>query len=342
MADLYYLSFRDIASASTGVTAGEVYALDGVGPDTAWPGAGVSGANWVPWDKVPDLFRNKRVCFVVHGFNVDRDRGVRGGGPVSQECEGLGSLGLAISSLDMVVTVLWPGDGFLGWSWFTAYDHSKTTGARFAAFLVSSAFTASEVSFVSHSLGARVVLETVAQTVPLHPRFAFGAAVLAAAAVDDNALDDPEYAVAAAALRRIVILSSRMDEVLKVFFTLGSIAEQALWSSYDGDARALGRYGPAFTAGSPAPPKTEWYEIQPQIGQDHGDYLPAPWLAPRRRTDGRPSARRSGPSAATCSTGANPRRTSPIGPTTTPPGSAPTGRRSSERPRAASPPRSRR
>lgn len=280
MDKLYYLAFRDIASSSTGVTAGELYALDPVTPATAWPPVQLTGASWTPWSQVAEVFRGKRVCFVIHGFNFNVDHGVKAGGPMSQEYEGLGPLGLAMSGADLVVTVLWPGDGLIGWSWFTALQHSRTVGARFADFLTSPAFTGSEVSFISHSLGARVVLETVAQTCKRTSKIRFDTAVLTAAAVDDTALDDAELAAGSAALRRIVILSSLEDGVLKVFFTAGAAVECALWRDYDTDTRALGRYGPAFKPDSSNPAKTEWYEILSSEGQDHGDYLPRGWTPP--------------------------------------------------------------
>jgi hypothetical protein len=278
MADLYFLAFRDIASASTGVTAGEVYVLRDVAPAMLWATVGLTGASWVPWDQVAGVFHGKRVCFVVHGFNVDAGHGIKSGGPAAQEFEALGQLGLAMTAADIVVTVLWPGDGLIGWSWFTAFGHAETTGARFADFLTSSAVGAAEVSFISHSLGARVVLETITQTDARNLGVVFDTAILTAAAVDDTALD--AYPTAAAALRRIVVISSTQDHILKLFFTLGDLAESVLWSSYDGDSRALGRFGPKFKTGSSAPAKTEWYEIRPAIGQDHGDYLPAGGTAP--------------------------------------------------------------
>jgi hypothetical protein len=275
---VYYLAFRDVASSSIGVTVGEVYSLPAV-PGTDWRQARLAGANWVPWAQVADVFRNKHVLFVLHGFNVDANHGIKSCGPAAQEYEALGNLGLAIDGVDLVVPVLWPGDGLIGWSWFNAYGSSAATGAKFADFLTSSAFTGSVVSFFSHSLGARVVLETIAKTPPTS-RFSFDTAVLTAAAVDDNALDDPQYAKASAQLKRIVVVSSMKDEVLKVYFTIGSAVERALWRSYDGTTRALGRYGPAFADASPVPQKTEWYEVRPEIGQDHGDYLPAGWNPP--------------------------------------------------------------
>jgi hypothetical protein len=273
MTDLYYLAFRDLQSTGTGVTSGEVYVQRNVTPATAWPKINPADFEWVSWDQVPNVFRNKRVCFLVHGFNVPADHAVWCEGPAAQEFETLGTLGLKIAAADIVVTVIWPGDGLLGWNWFTSYSHSKDTGAKFAEFIASSAFTGSEISFVSHSLGARVVLETVAQANGARARFA--TAVLMAAAVDDNALDDKEYAAASAALQRIVVLSSMKDEILEYLFTAGSFVERALWWDYDGTSRALGRYGPAFAANSKVPATTEWYEIRPDVGQDHGDYLPA-------------------------------------------------------------------
>jgi hypothetical protein len=76
-----------------------------------------------------------------------------------------------------------------------------------------------------------------------------------------------------------------MDQVLKLYFTAGDfaqnlLAEAGLWFNYHGDTRALGRNGPAFGSKSKGPPKTEWYDIRPTVGQDHGDYLPAASTAP--------------------------------------------------------------
>jgi hypothetical protein len=273
MPDLYYLAFRDLSTTSTGVMSGEVYKQADVSPTTNWPKTSPSDLIRVPWGDVPGLFRGQRVCFLVHGFNVPATHAIWCEGPAAQEFEALGKLGLQITAADIVVTVMWPGDGLLGWNWFTAYGHSKETGRNFVDFLTQNAAQASEISFISHSLGARVVLETVAQA--KDKDLPFGTAVLMAAAVDDNALDDGEYSAASAALKRIVVLSSMQDEVLEYLFTAGSLVERALWWSYDGTSRALGRYGPAFAANSKVPAKTEWYEIKPSVKQGHHNYLPA-------------------------------------------------------------------
>lgn len=277
MGDLYYLSLRDIASRSTAVTSAEVYRQPGVDVDTSWPDARLTGADWVSWDQAPGLFRDKRVCFVVHGFNVNLDHGVKGSGPVAQEFEALGTFALQVTGADLAVSVLWPGDGFIVTSWFTSIRHATVAGERFAEFLTSRAFPASEVSFFTHSLGARLALETMRKTTAVDPRYPFDTAVLTAAAVADNTLDNPRYAGAVGALRRIVVLSSTQDTVLSGVFVPGDIVENALWWGYGGNGRALGRFGPAFKKGSPYPAKTEWYAVRPRVDQNHGDYLPSGW-----------------------------------------------------------------
>lgn len=277
MADLYYLALRDIASKSTAVTTAELYRLPGVSSATPWLTAELSGAHWVPWGEVPKLFRNKRVCFVVHGFNVNTDHGVKGSGPVAQEFEALGRFAIEMTGADIVVPVLWPGDGFIVTSWFTAIDHVNSAGKRFAEFLTSSAFPASEVSFLTHSLGARLALETMRHTLGIRADYPFDTAITMAAAVADNTLDNPRYAKALTALRRIVVLSSTQDTVLSGVFVAGDIVENALWWNYGGNGRALGRFGPAFKANSPYAAKTEWYAIRPGRDQRHGDYLPSGW-----------------------------------------------------------------
>ena len=61
----------------------------------------------------------------MHGFNANVDHGVKGGGPAAQEFEALGYCrALQITGADLVVPVLWPGDGFIVTSWFTAIPNA--------------------------------------------------------------------------------------------------------------------------------------------------------------------------------------------------------------------------
>jgi hypothetical protein len=61
-----------------------------------------------------------------------------------------------------------------------------------------------------------------------------------------------------------------------VAFPSANLIEQAIHSHDGGANDAMGRYGPRLTATSRALGKTEWYEIPPQVGQGHSDYLPHP------------------------------------------------------------------
>ena len=293
MADLYYLSFRDITSLSTGVTAGEVYRQPNVGGQTDWSNIDLSSGEWVPWGQVGDVFRGKRVCFILHGFNVPTVNGVKSCGPAAQAYEDIGDFALNLTGADLVVPVLWPGDGFILWSYFTATAHCQSVGARFTDFLRSRAFTAASISFISHSLGARVVLETVSQTIKASantPRVPFETAILMAAAVDDDALDAQSFVAVtgSSGLRRVVVLSSMADTVLEYAFPPGDAGDGLLFQGFDPDLRALGRYGPSFSDNSTAAAKTEWYAIK--AGQNHGDYLPVGAAPPTQGWTDKPKA----------------------------------------------------
>lgn len=110
----------------------------------------------------------------------------------------------------------------------------RLTRKYFAQLIASSATQMARVSFVTHSMGARVVLETVQQTLIAAKKSGrrtprFDTAILTAAATSDEVLDDPDYADAVAAIERFVIVSSRADTVLSGAFPLGDAVEQFLW-----------------------------------------------------------------------------------------------------------------
>ncbi|QUD87948.1 alpha/beta hydrolase [Phenylobacterium montanum] len=292
------LSFRDMSTPqASAVTSAAVYELDVDGPAFSWNPP--PKLTLVDWDQVKAAWRGKHVCFVVHGFNVGRDNGYTSFGCASQEMApdgalpGMGAPGpwdLTASGIDVAVPVLWAGDWYLPINYPFLLPDVRLTGAHFADLILSAATQMSRVSFVSHSMGARVVLETVQQTLAKAakkgyrtPRF--DTALLTAAAASDEVLDDPNYALAVAAIERFVVVSSRADRVLSLAFPPGNAVEQALWPNDPGADAALGRYGPRLKTGSAALGKTEWYEIpqgtgDPRFNQGHEDYFPWPWQDP--------------------------------------------------------------
>ncbi len=297
---MYIISFRDLAAAKSGaVTPAAVFWIDGVGADFAWNDPASlrrrfadRSARYVPWDEVRTALAGKHVCFVIHGFNVGRDDGYASCGALSQQLSGQGkpwpdttvtSIESATGGVGLLMPVLWPGDGLVpGISYPTEMGDVYETGRRFAEFLLSEARGLSRASFISHSLGARVVLETVQRTMAagkgVPPRFE--TAVLTAPAADDGVLDEPRYGAAVAALRRIVIVSSQEDDVLEDVFPAGDRVESWIWSRERASKRALGYSGPRkLKKASPAAGKLEWFDATTDsVG--HDGYFPTPLERP--------------------------------------------------------------
>jgi hypothetical protein len=287
------LSFRDMTTARcSAVTAASFFELSQVDPEFDWKGP--PPLRSVTWLQAGARLAGKHVGFLVHGFNVNRDFGYTGFGAVSQEMTyGEGALpvagfpraraNLAVAGIDLLVPVLWAGDWYLPVNYPFLLPDIRRTGAYFADLFLSGAARPARVSFMTHSMGARVVLETVQQTLSgaaarQRPPV-FETCLFTAPAVSDEVLDDSNYADAVAAVERFVVVSSRADTVLSGAFPWGNAVEQALWPRDPGADDALGRYGPRLKPGSAALGKTEWYEIPLNVGQNHGDYVPSP-LAP--------------------------------------------------------------
>lgn len=291
---MYVLSFRDMSLARCGaVTSAAIYETPAMGSGFAWTPPNTKAMRLVGWDEVALKFRRKHVCFLIHGFNVDRDNGYLSLGPLAQEMMGQGTLrtqaapagplDLHTPGIDLVVPVLWPGDWYSPVNYPFVLPDARTTGQNFAEFIWSSATGMARVSFLTHSFGARVVLETVQRAWSAKGRYPlpiFDTAIITAGAASDTVLDSPAYADAVtSALQRIVVVSAATDSVLAGDFPIGNAVEQALWSNDAGTNVALGHAGPRLTASSAARSNTTWFDLgvlAPAVDQQHGDYLPAP------------------------------------------------------------------
>jgi pimeloyl-ACP methyl ester carboxylesterase len=169
----------------------------------------------------------------------------------------------------------WPGDADW-WSFFDKLDflvypaavHTAVNAAKELADLLWEMPNLERVSFVGHSLGCRVVLETLpllrTRTLPM-----IGRVVLMAAAVPSEMLEYGgqfhgllmELAAEGTAIR---VLHSMQDTVLHYAFPPG----QSLAGGKEASARALGRFGP-----SPLIPGYRATLSQREIaGAGHGDY----------------------------------------------------------------------
>jgi hypothetical protein len=208
------------------------------------------------------ILRGKNILFATHGFNVNYQNGACCLGNLETYLISIG----ALRSSDLFIGVLWPGD-----FWIPAINYpfegdvSIDCGIRLAKFCNNLASSAASFSFVSHSLGARLMLQAVsglnrrARTV-----------CLTAAAINRDCLQT-EYVKAAENVDAIYILSSHNDLVLKLAFPVGDVISDILNSDHTPFESALGLDGPPMADTLGIVPPWQTPEIPPY---DHGDYLP--------------------------------------------------------------------
>jgi hypothetical protein len=210
------------------------------------------------------LFRaavsGQHVLVATHGFNVNFVDGV---GALSY----WGSLlQLDPPTPSVFVGLLWPGDSV----WAHGLDYpvepkvADETGERLAPFLDDVFADAASISFASHSLGARVVLQTVKLMSRSSRRL-----TLMAGAIDDNCLN-AEFQPATPKVAEISALASKKDMVLGLAFPLGNLFAGIIDQGHPWWRGALGRYGPTkpWPANFEAP-----FQIPGNWGYGHHDYL---------------------------------------------------------------------
>jgi hypothetical protein len=215
------------------------------------------------------LGAGRSLTFLAHGFNVTREVG-------RTNLDGFARAAAALEpQLDQrCVGVLWPGDDFLSPLTYSLEESDADRTARELARTITRRMSGvSRPNFVAHSLGCRVVLETM--VLLLREGIACGEVVLMAAAVDSDALArSRRYAAAVRAATRVSILSSTADLVLQIAFPAGDFLASLLHGGYT--RAALGRVGShaARNPFEPVPPNVRDRPIG-RFGVGHGDYLPS-------------------------------------------------------------------
>lgn len=201
------------------------------------------------------------VFFVTHGFEVDQPTGIK-------------ELGAWLGNLQVgsavKIGILWPGDASL--KLFVDYivegREAIQSGNFLSDFLNNNFAGAVSLSFASHSLGARVVLQTISG-------LAAGARVrrvlLMAGAIDNTCLVD-EYASAANKIEQLSLLASTRDEVLAFAFPLGNPLMGIIDRGHPYYRAALGHQGPAQPF-PPAPRLQAQWQIPSEWAYGHHDYL---------------------------------------------------------------------
>ena len=208
--------------------------------------------------------RGRHVLIATHGFNVNRAAGIA-------SLSNWGTL-LQFDASSLFIGLLWPGDS----TWAHGLDYpgeprvADDAAKIIAPFLDANFTSAASVSFASHSLGARVILETISLlNLPVRR------AIIMAGAIDDNCLNT-EFEAAAAKIGTISALASKKDEVLSAAFPLGNLFAGIIAEGHPWWHSALGRTGPT----NPKPVNFEQpFEIPDSWNFGHGNYIgvePAP------------------------------------------------------------------
>jgi hypothetical protein len=212
--------------------------------------------------------QGRHVLIGTHGFNVNRANGIA----CLSNWEDL----LQFNSPSAFVGLLWPGDSV----WAHGLDYPEEpriadeAGQLIAPFLDANFGGAASLSFVSHSLGARVVLETISRMSLRVRRL-----TLMAGAIDDNCLNT-EFKPAATKIGEISVLASKKDEVLSAAFPLGNFFAGIIAAGHPWWHAALGHAGPS----SPWPGNFEApFKIPDNWNFGHGNYLqvdfpPSPFI----------------------------------------------------------------
>jgi hypothetical protein len=211
------------------------------------------------------LAQAEEVVFLTHGFNVDRPSGIR---ELRQFAEALTDrAGVAR------VCVTWPGDSWAGAASYPLEGNdADDSGAAIAAFIERVLPSGTTLCFVSHSLGARVVLSTLMRLD--RSRYQVRALCPMAPAVDDFSLAAPElYRAAAERAETVAVLASRSDTVLKYAYPAGDLLQNFLFFWKEAVGLALGYHGARPVSGQQVPDGVFTEQIPDAMGVGHGDYL---------------------------------------------------------------------
>jgi Alpha/beta hydrolase of unknown function (DUF900) len=220
-----------------------------------------------PYDLTAELIaavRGREAYFGVHGFEVN-------------QADGIAHLTYWFGNLQIEnavpIGILWPGDCVIpiGIDYIVEGSEAIQSGDLIADFLNANFTGAASLSFAAHSLGARVVLQTIDGLSRRVRR-----ALFMAGAIDNNCLTG-EYNLAAEKIDQISILASAQDDVLALAFPLGNLLQGIIDCGHPYYHAALGREGPAQPYPSVPALQPNW-QIPGNLDYGHHDYLPSEQL----------------------------------------------------------------
>jgi len=179
--------------------------------------------------------RGRDVFLMAHGYHVDRENGTRSLIQWKSKLE--------IDAQPVFIGVLWPGDCvlpiFIDYVW--EGSEAEKSGTMLGEFVRDNFGFAASLTFGSHSLGARVVLQAI-QTLADSNRVRN--LILLAAAIEDDTLLH-EFNGAAKKVDRVSIVYSLEDHVLQLAYPAGNLIGGLIERGDPNVKAALGRLGPS-------------------------------------------------------------------------------------------------
>jgi pimeloyl-ACP methyl ester carboxylesterase len=179
-----------------------------------------------------DFIHGRDVLIGTHGFNVNRGDGIY--------CLSRWERLLTLPTTGVFLGLLWPGDSesLHALSYPVEPKNAVAAGTMIAAFVDKNFGNAASISFVSHSLGARVILTAMSKlNLPVRR------AIVMAGAIGDDCLT-AEFADVPGKVGAVSVMASKEDEVLRWAFPLGDLAAEIFDRDHPWWESALGRFGP--------------------------------------------------------------------------------------------------
>jgi hypothetical protein len=204
--------------------------------------------------------RGRDVFLMAHGYNVNREHGTKSLTQWKSK--------LKIGTQPVFIGVLWPGDCvlpiFIDYVW--EGSEAEKSGTMLGEFVRDNFGSAGSLSFASHSLGARVVLQAI-QTFADSTRVRN--LILMAAAIEDDTLLH-EFNRAANKVDRISVVYSLEDHVLQLAYPGGNLIGGLIERGNPNVKAALGRLGPSASWPGKIVPNPR---LPSSWGYGHTDYM---------------------------------------------------------------------
>ncbi len=224
------------------------------------------------WQKFAEAAANARhLLLITHGFNVKAGEGFEGLSATLAQM----AVHPAFPAAGLLpVIVLWPGDWVVPVVNFpAAHRPAERAGRQLGEHVGRFAAAVPAISLMSHSLGARVVLEAV---LALPAGRQVDTLCLTAAATDNDIFRQDKagrYSAVPGRCRQVMVIHSRRDKVLRLAYPAGDFLADLFLRDRDSPFRAaLGFHGPRPTDRPVVPPN---FGIPDGAGVDHGDYVGA-------------------------------------------------------------------